>query len=80
MLLADEARKLVLKAAKTATTVSQVLIAACPCRASLRINIQINGRTLFAVCGTGLVGCAISHNDIDHVIIRVCIFFHRRFP
>jgi hypothetical protein len=41
------------------------------------INFELQCITLFSPCGTGLVLCAVSHDNINFMVIWVNAFFHR---
>jgi hypothetical protein len=76
LLLVEEA-ELLLEARNASAAVKNGLRAAGPRGMRLRINIQRQRIAILAIGRTGNELAAISHHDIDGVIVRVNAFFHR---
>src|SRR5262245_27541320 len=76
----EEAGKLLLKARQPSAAVDQVLLAAGPGGMRLRIEVDVQGNDCLAPGRASLKLGAVSHHDLDGVIIGVNVGFHGNVP
>src|SRR5256885_11616928 len=72
-----QSAELLLEARETSATVEQVLLAAGPGRMRLRVDVEAQRVARLAPGRTGDELGSVGHDDLDGVIIRVNVGFHR---
>src|SRR6266481_4557469 len=79
-LLAAEAAEAFVEAGELAAGVEQLLLAACPGRVRLGVDLQPQRVARLAVGGAGLVRGAVRHQHGDLVVVGVDAFLHGPGP
>src|SRR6185436_8347076 len=77
-LLLPEPAELLLEAREAAAAVEQMLLPAGPGRVRLRVDVEAQRVARLAPGGAGGELGPVGHDDLDGVIIRVNVGFHRR--
>jgi len=65
-------------AGETLTVNAEVLAAAGPCRMGCGVDVETQGRAVFAVGRARHIFGSVSHHDLDLVILGMDAFFHGR--
>src|SRR3954471_16635501 len=76
----EKAGELLLEPRQARTAVKQLLLAAGPGRVRLRVDVEIHDIALLAPGRAGDEFGAVGHHNLDAVIVRMNLGFHRPVP